>query len=115
MMERLKQYPDFAGINACLSKDNGTIDFFRASNNGNSSSILKPQRHLDHYPEVAFKQTIKIKTLPLDSLNLGKFDLIVMDVQGAEHLVIEGGGRNICLGRRDLFGMQFGEPIQIGY
>ena len=97
MMERLKQYPDFVGINACLSKDHGTIDFFRASHNGNSSSILKPQRHLDHYPEVTFKQSIKIKTLPLDSLNLDKFDLIVMDVQGAEHLVIEGGIETFAL------------------
>jgi FkbM family methyltransferase len=115
MMERLKLYPNFTGINACLSKDFGTVDFYQASNNGASSSILKPHRHLNHYPEVAFKKPIKLESVPLDSLNLGRFDLIVMDVQGAEHLVIEGGGKAICFGRCDLLGMQFWEPLQTGH
>lgn len=97
MMERLKLYPNFTGINACLSKDFGTVDFYQASNNGASSSILKPHRHLNHYPEVAFKKPIKLESVPLDSLNLGRFDLIVMDVQGAEHLVIEGGVKQFAL------------------
>jgi FkbM family methyltransferase len=91
MLEQLKQYPKFTGLNVCLSKDYGITDFFQASNNGGSSSILKPLRHSILFPQVTFTKSIKMKTIPLDSLNLGKFDLIVMDVQGAEHLVIEGG------------------------
>ena len=39
----------------------------------------------------------QLTSVPLDSLNLGRFDLIVMDVQGAEHLVIEGGVKQFAL------------------
>jgi hypothetical protein len=57
-----------------------------------SSSLLEPGLHLTEHPDVKFdSQPIKIKTKTLDSLSLGKFDLVVMDVQGAELKVLSGG------------------------
>jgi FkbM family methyltransferase len=68
------------------------IDFWRSSNDKMSSSLLKPGMHLTEHPDVKFeKDPITIKTKTLDSLNLGKFDLVVMDVQGAELKVLRGG------------------------
>ncbi len=68
------------------------VDFWTSSNDKMSSSLLKPRLHLTEHPDVKFdKDPIKIKTKTLDSLNLGKFDLVVIDVQGAELKVLRGG------------------------
>ena len=68
------------------------VDFWTSSNDKMSSSLLKPGLHLTEHPDVKFNSVpIKIKTKTLDSLNLGKFDLVVIDVQGAELKVLKGG------------------------
>lgn len=83
----------WSAINALLSdKDNEIVDFWQASNDNMSSSLLKPGLHLTEHPDVLFSEnTIKLQTQTLDSLDLGKFDLVVMDVQGAELKVLKGG------------------------
>jgi FkbM family methyltransferase len=91
--EVLKNEDSFTAIEALLSDEDGAIvDFFKASNDGMSSSFLKPGSHLIEHPEVLFDSTpLKLKTKKLDSLNLGSFDLLVLDVQGAELQVLRGG------------------------
>lgn len=91
MMSRLLNFPGQIGICALLSDSEGLVDFHFASNEGASSSILKPGRHLTHKPKITFNEARQLKTRTLDSLGLGKFDLIVIDVQGAEAKVIAGG------------------------
>jgi FkbM family methyltransferase len=72
--------------------DDIEVDFWISDNDRMSSSLLKPGLHLTEHPNVRFRPIpIKIKTKTLDSLNLGKFDLVVMDVQGAELKVLKGG------------------------
>jgi FkbM family methyltransferase len=72
--------------------DDIEVDFWISNNDRMSSSLLKPNLHLIEHPDVRFRPIpIKIKTKTLDSLNLGKFDLVVMDVQGAELKVLRGG------------------------
>lgn len=60
-----------------------------------SGSIRKPTRHLDSLPWCTFDQTIKVKTLRLDSWcqrhGIGAIDFIWADVQGAEADLIRGG------------------------
>jgi FkbM family methyltransferase len=92
MMQRaLEQYPHFDGVCALLSDKFEKLDFHVASNKGASSSILLPDRHLLERPEITFEVLKKLDSVTLDSLRLGEFDLIVLDVQGAEHQVIKGG------------------------
>ena len=91
LIERIASYQNFEGICALLSNVEGISKFNIASNDGASSSILEPDNVLIKKPNITFSDSINLPTKTLDSLSLGKFDLIVIDVQGAESLVIEGG------------------------
>jgi FkbM family methyltransferase len=95
MLSVLEHYPGYLGIGAMLSNENSISEFFVASNNGASSSILEPKRHLIQRPDIEFNTIKKVETVTLDSLNLGVFDLLVLDVQGAELKVIQGGMETI--------------------
>lgn len=63
---------------------------------GMSSSILRPKKHLKIHPEIRFRETIKVKMTTLDDLvreeniDLDKFNMIVIDVQGYELEVFKG-------------------------
>jgi FkbM family methyltransferase len=64
-------------------------------NYGNkSSSLLAPARSEPMYGWVEFKETIKVPTGTLDEFcrdrTIARVDFIHMDVQGAEHLVLQG-------------------------
>jgi len=64
-------------------------------NYGNkSSSLLAPAQEAPMYGWVEFKETITVPTDTLDNFcrgrMLGRIDFIHMDVQGAEHLVLQG-------------------------
>jgi FkbM family methyltransferase len=91
MMQNLAAFPEYQGICYLLSDHIGMEDFFVASNDGASSSLLAPNNHLLLEPEIQFDRAIKLPVATLDSLDVGQFDLIVVDVQGAEKLVINGG------------------------
>ena len=95
MQKILQNYPDFSGICALLSNKKESVKFNIASNSGSSSSILFPERHLINEPNITFEKSVILETSTLDSLGLGAFDLVVLDVQGAELLVIEGGMHTI--------------------
>ena len=91
----LQEYPDFSCSLAMLSNGIGNSEFYVASNEGASSSLLKPMRHVVERPDITFGEKKSVQTTTLDSLGLGRFDLVVLDVQGAELLVIAGGAVTI--------------------
>ena len=93
LQEHLINEPDWKAIEALVSDTNEIeVDFWISSNDKMSSSLLEPELHLTEHPDVIFDTNpIKIKTKTLDSMSLGKFDLVVMDVQGAELKVLSGG------------------------
>ena len=95
MQDVLVSYPQYSGVLALLSNAEGVSDFYVASNQGASSSILAPGRHLTERPDIQFDEVKHIRTVTLDSLSLGAYDLVVLDVQGAERKVIEGGMETI--------------------
>ena len=94
---RIKGYTNQVIINALLfSKKGVAFKLFRASNNGESSSILKPDRHLDIHRTVEFVEDQRvIFSSTLDEILNAEEDLfkvlLVLDVQGAEISVIDGG------------------------
>ena len=85
--------------------DGEVVTFFVASNDGQSSSILKPAQHLAAFPYVEFNDTVKTNSFTLDTIarsvkanNPGfpeEYDLIYIDVQGAELEVFKGASK--CL------------------
>jgi len=87
---------NWKSINALLSDSDGElVNFFLSSNDGMSSSLLSPSGHLVEHPEVQFSLGTQMRTSKLDSLDLGSFDLTVLDVQGAELKVLRGGMETI--------------------
>jgi FkbM family methyltransferase len=92
LQKTVSDYPGFRAVNALLSDVSGQqTRFYVASNGAQSSSMLKPSRHVNEHPNVTFTDAIMLATTRLDELKLGEFDLVAIDVQGAEMQVIRGG------------------------
>jgi FkbM family methyltransferase len=89
-----KAPPSSALFRTALGETEGESVFHVASNSGQSSSILKPAAHLKEFPGIKFPKTCKVPVRRLDSLPLDfrLFDLLVLDVQGAELAVLRGAG-----------------------
>jgi FkbM family methyltransferase len=86
-------------INAIVSNEPKKVDFYVASNNGASSSILKPKLHLSIHPEITFsKKETNLKSTKIDEIfkSSERNDLMVLDIQGAELLALEGGKSTIA-------------------
>ncbi len=66
--------------------------FTSSNNQGQSNSLLQPNLHLTQHPEVIFNEIEKVNVYRLDSIIVNKevYNLLVMDVQGAEGLVLKG-------------------------
>jgi FkbM family methyltransferase len=79
-------------INVALSdKDEDDVLIYPASNNFESSSLFKPNTHLSEFSWVEFGEPIKVNAKRLDSFPFHKnFDVMIMDVQGAEYKVLNG-------------------------
>ncbi|NDC36429.1 MAG: FkbM family methyltransferase [Proteobacteria bacterium] len=83
-------------IQACLADTpNREIEFNVASNNGESSSLLSMGRHKLAYPHIEFNDVILLTTTTLDELIKDEVirhqpNHLVIDVQGAELLVLKG-------------------------
>ena len=70
-----------------------------ASNNGESTSLLKPLLHLEKYPEIKFMRKYideEVQTYRLDQVGFGDqlkeghdFDLLVLDIQGMEYSTLK--------------------------
>ena len=87
-------YGDYKNIylyNFALGSKQGHSKMYKAENEGQSSSFLKPKKHLDEHPEVRFigeSKDLEIKVL--DDLNISNIDLINIDTQGYELEVLKG-------------------------
>ena len=96
--------PGYVMVQAlCSDTDGDEVDFHLASNNGESSSILKPTRHLKDHSWVTFPQVVRVKTVTLDSVAqlvssyrpevCAATNMLYMDVQGAELKVLQGAAQ----------------------
>lgn len=83
-------------IHACLSNTGGDqVTFNVSSNSGLSSSLLELGRHGKAYPSIYYEQSISLTTTTVDNLVADgrippDIDFLVVDVQGAELLVLQG-------------------------
>lgn len=95
LQQNINDYPNTASICACISDVDGRqVTFHVANNNGQSSSMLDFGTHRLEHPSVKFTHDIILKTRRLDTLipEYRDYDMIVMDIQGAELLALKGMG-----------------------
>lgn len=78
--------------NACGATEEHMVMNVSHDNQGQSNSLLDPLLHLEQHPEVKFTDGEIVEVVPLDKLKFDRkeFQLLVMDVQGAEGLVLKG-------------------------
>ncbi|WP_295641741.1 FkbM family methyltransferase [uncultured Methylibium sp.] len=83
---RLRVFP------CAIADTDGTATFHVASNHGESSSLLELGSHKSLFPEVSMQTSIEVRTRRLDSVlaehSLEPPDALIIDVQGAEYLVL---------------------------
>lgn len=98
VVPRLRAHVEPLGQRVCealLSDQSGAIVSFNVTNNEWSSSMLELGTHRLEHPDVVVTHYLDISTITLDELcgrdDLGVFDTLVVDVQGAELLVFKGG------------------------
>lgn len=95
-----QEYPEI--VNAIISDvDDQDVDFNITSNDAMSSSILPMKEHVKEHPDCINIQTIRKKTTTLDTLlsqqgyQHNDFDVLVMDIQGAEMLALKGARKTL--------------------
>jgi FkbM family methyltransferase len=73
---------------------NGRITFHKTSNDGHSSSILSLKKHLLHYPTIIENKTFEVEQKRIDDFlspaEKALYNIIVIDVQGAELITLKG-------------------------
>jgi FkbM family methyltransferase len=81
-----------------LGNQVGTVEMYiEEANQGQSSSILEPQLHLQQYPNIEFlyMHDVPITKLDLLEFDRNKFNMINIDVQGFELEVFRGGTQTL--------------------
>jgi len=94
-----------------IGSKNGLVDLFMSDSDTRrhytdqdswsaSSSLRQPKTHLDLFPDVDFKKTIKVECMTLDKWYektlLGKtIDFVWADINGAEYDMILGGQKTL--------------------
>jgi len=76
-----------------LGNENKKVKMYiESANNGMSSSILKPQKHLEQYPQIVFDTEEIVEMVRLDDFLSEKenYNFLTIDVQGYELEVLKG-------------------------
>ena len=93
--QNLDNIPNINIINEVIGDKDGTEVEFKITNNTLSSSILELGEHKNLHPKVIVTDVLKLKTKTLETIfnenSLhGKFNTLVLDLQGAEMLALKG-------------------------
>lgn len=84
-----KGVPDCRVIMAAASDTCRKQLFFTSSNDGHSSSLLRPTEHIRLFPDVAFSSETDVDTIALDSLSREtSFDTLILDSGGSEFSIL---------------------------
>lgn len=82
---------NISGFQLALGSKEMKVEMYVSSNEAQSSSILKPKKHLTQYDWVTFDKTELVDVKTLDSFGFTAYNFINMDVQGYELEVLKGG------------------------
>lgn len=96
-----EKFPDCKIFEYGIGSDDFKTTLYKSSNQGASSSILKPENVLNMYPWISFNESIeievkKIETLILnDQIDINNYNVLISDTQGYELHVLKGCGKYI--------------------
>lgn len=97
LQENLKDFPKQQALKYLLTDvDHKEYDFHIANNTGASSSIFNLAKHQEIWPEVNYVDSVRLNSITFSTLvetehiDLGRYDSLVLDTQGAELLVLKG-------------------------
>ena len=91
---RIKKFSQQKVLCATLSSESGQeLTFYRAGNEGSSSSLMEPHLIMAAHPEVKVSAQTNVITQTMDELkeDLTHYKFLCLDVQGAELEVLRGG------------------------
>ena len=91
---RIVNFPKQKVICSTLSSESGKVlTFYRAGNEGSSSSLLAPHLIMAAHPEVRVSNETRVITQTMDEIlsDFHQYKFLCMDVQGAELEVLKGG------------------------
>jgi len=83
------------GHQVALGNENKIVDMYLSSNQLESSSILKPKKHLDLYPDITFDRSEKVEMKKIDDYNFTDYNFLNIDVQGYELEVLKGAEKTL--------------------
>ncbi|HSD55031.1 MAG TPA: FkbM family methyltransferase [Burkholderiales bacterium] len=99
LQENIRPFPLQTAFQYLMTdRDDSEYAFHIASNAGKSASILALKLHKDVYPAVAYERSVAMRSITLapflerEKIAAGDYDALIMDVQGAELLVLKGAG-----------------------
>jgi FkbM family methyltransferase len=96
LQQAIVRYPGQRAFNYLVTDQDDREVPFHISNNSDSSSIFELSSHKEIWPEVAFVDTMMMKTITLptlvarEHLDLDLYQALVLDTQGSELLVLKG-------------------------
>lgn len=93
LAEKMQNIPNVITYNCALGDFTGTIQMnIEFNNQGQSSSILNPKKHLELYPHITFPEKVDVNIYSLDELdiNINNYNILNIDVQGYELKVLTG-------------------------
>lgn len=96
LLQNLRYYGNQQAICALVAEEDGKPYTFHFTNNSYSSSIFKLLKHKEVWPDVKELTATTIQSRTLTSLvkqneiALSQYDTLILDVQGAELLVLQG-------------------------
>ncbi len=94
--KNISRFPGHVAVQAlCTATDGEIVTFNVSSNGGQSSSILPLGEHATIFPDITYVNSFQMVGCTLDRLIADRFPdvdftLLVIDVQGAELLVLQG-------------------------
>lgn len=95
LQANLTGMPDVRSVNCAIGDRNGSVDLHVTSFD-QSSSILQLKRHQEIYPHITETHQITVQSKTLDTLlqeqelNPSDFNILNIDIQGAELLALQG-------------------------
>jgi FkbM family methyltransferase len=102
LKEKWGEDPSVVLVNKALGAVECTRTMFcETANQGMSSSLLKPKKHLEKYPHIEFHSTTEVEQITLDSFaatfpSILDYNFINMDVQGYELEVFKGATNTLA-------------------
>lgn len=95
LQANMAAYPNVQTVNCAITNRNGTIDL-RVTSFDQSSSILPLKHHQDIYPSITETHQVTVQSRTVDTLlqelglNPSDFNILNIDIQGAELLALQG-------------------------